>query len=299
MSNRWDIHWKDYYQILQVHPTSGQEVIKVAYDRLARKYHPDVNQEPSSTQKMKDINEAFEVLGALETRRLYHPDWLQKRRESNNRQAPPRASARSGTYERPGTYERSETPVRPTSSKPRIPTWGKWAIGLAVGWFVIAVVIPNLTSSSQTPTTKIPTPTTSQSPVSVRLPTGPYLLKNLAGGYGELKIDNGLDLDSISVLSRIEAPKIPLMQVYIRAGASYTITGISDGVYLLSFMCLKWDDDSKKFTEISRWQRFKDEFDFNTTSDQYMTWEVTLNPVIGGTAQAEYLGEGEFPVLIR
>ncbi len=69
MSNKWDIHWKDYYQILQVHPTAGQEVIKAAYDRLARKYHPDVNQEPSSTQKIMDINEAFEVLGTLETRR--------------------------------------------------------------------------------------------------------------------------------------------------------------------------------------------------------------------------------------
>ncbi len=92
MSDRWRTYWKDYYQILQVHPTAEQEVIKAAYDRLARKYHPDVNQESSSTQRMVDINEAFEVLGTLETRRLYHPEWLQKRRESNNRQAPPRAS---------------------------------------------------------------------------------------------------------------------------------------------------------------------------------------------------------------
>lgn len=77
-----DIRWKDYYQILQVHPTASQEVIKAAYDRLARIYHPDVNHEASSTPKMVDINEAFEVLGKLENRRLYHPEWLQRRRGS-------------------------------------------------------------------------------------------------------------------------------------------------------------------------------------------------------------------------
>jgi hypothetical protein len=110
MSNSWEIHWKDYYQILQVHPTAEQEVIKATYDRLARKYHPDVNQKPSSAQKMIDINEAYEVLGTLETRRLYHPVWLQKRRESNNRQTPPRESLR------PETDERHDTPIHSTTS---------------------------------------------------------------------------------------------------------------------------------------------------------------------------------------
>lgn len=67
---------KDYYKILQVHPTAEQEVIKAAYDRLAKKYHPDVNPEPSSLEKMKDLNEAFEVLGDLTNRRMYHQEWL-------------------------------------------------------------------------------------------------------------------------------------------------------------------------------------------------------------------------------
>ena len=67
---------KDYYKILQVHPTAEQEVIKAAYDRLARKYHPDVNTEPSSLKKMKDLNEAYEVLSDSTSRRLYHQEWL-------------------------------------------------------------------------------------------------------------------------------------------------------------------------------------------------------------------------------
>jgi hypothetical protein len=58
----WALHWKDYYKILQVHVSAEPEVIKAAYDKLARKYHPDVNQNPTASERMKDINEAFEVL---------------------------------------------------------------------------------------------------------------------------------------------------------------------------------------------------------------------------------------------
>ncbi|MEE8413363.1 MAG: DnaJ domain-containing protein [Dehalococcoidales bacterium] len=71
---------KDYYKILQVHPTAEQEVIKAAYDRLAKKYHPDVNKEPSSLKTMKDLNEAYEVLGDLANRRLYHQEWLNQQK---------------------------------------------------------------------------------------------------------------------------------------------------------------------------------------------------------------------------
>ena len=105
-------------------------------------------------------------------------------------------------------------------------------------------------------------------------------------------------MDAVAVLSRPEEPKIPLMAVYIRAGDSHTIRGIIDGVYILNFTLGKnWDEGSKKFTGKAVYQRFKDEFDFNTTSDQYTTWDVTLNPVVGGTADTEYLNEDEFPVL--
>lgn len=84
MSYSWEIRWRDYYKILQVHPTASQEIIKAAYQRLARQYHPDSTQQPSSASRMAEINEAYEVLSNLELRRLYHLVWLQKRRESEN-----------------------------------------------------------------------------------------------------------------------------------------------------------------------------------------------------------------------
>jgi len=74
----WELHWKDYYKILQVHVSAESEVIKAAYDKLARKYHPDVNRNPAANERMTDINEAFAVLSNPEKRKQYHEIWLQR-----------------------------------------------------------------------------------------------------------------------------------------------------------------------------------------------------------------------------
>ena len=52
----------DYYAVLQVSPEADREVIGAAYRRLAAKYHPDVNASPDAADKMKRLNEAYEVL---------------------------------------------------------------------------------------------------------------------------------------------------------------------------------------------------------------------------------------------
>ena len=62
---------KDYYKILGVSDTAEVEVIAAAYRALMHKYHPDTNPGPSSAEKAKEINEAYEVLCDAGRRRNY------------------------------------------------------------------------------------------------------------------------------------------------------------------------------------------------------------------------------------
>ncbi len=61
----------DYYRILQVHPKAEKEVIDAAYRKLAAKYHPDVSQASDASERMKQINTAYEVLSDPVKRAAY------------------------------------------------------------------------------------------------------------------------------------------------------------------------------------------------------------------------------------
>lgn len=65
------MEFKDYYQALGVARDAPADAIKKAYRKLARKYHPDVSREADAEQRMKEVNEAYEVLSDPEKRAAY------------------------------------------------------------------------------------------------------------------------------------------------------------------------------------------------------------------------------------
>lgn len=56
------MEFKDYYKILGVDPDVDNKAIKVAYRKLARKYHPDVSDHHDAEAQFKEVVEAYEVL---------------------------------------------------------------------------------------------------------------------------------------------------------------------------------------------------------------------------------------------
>ena len=62
---------RDYYEVLGVSRSSTQDELKAAFRRLARQYHPDVNDSPDAEERFKEINEAFAVLSDEQRRGAY------------------------------------------------------------------------------------------------------------------------------------------------------------------------------------------------------------------------------------
>lgn len=62
---------KDYYAVMGVKTDASAHDIKIAYRRLARKYHPDLNKAADAEKNFKELGEAYEVLKDPEKRKLY------------------------------------------------------------------------------------------------------------------------------------------------------------------------------------------------------------------------------------
>ena len=107
------IYRKDYYDVLNIKRDSSPQEIKLAYYKLSKQYHPDVNNSKNAENNFKEIQEAYGILG----------DELHKREYDESLRYP-----KGGVYDehfkaqyknakRPYTYEGANPFKRPESKE--------------------------------------------------------------------------------------------------------------------------------------------------------------------------------------
>lgn len=62
---------RDFYDVLGLPRSASKEEIKKAYRKLARQYHPDVNNDAGAEDKFKEVQRAYEVLADEGKRNAY------------------------------------------------------------------------------------------------------------------------------------------------------------------------------------------------------------------------------------
>lgn len=74
---------KNYYEILEINEKASQEIIDKVYKVLIKKYHPDLQEnaeiKTKYEEKIKEINEAYEILSDPEKRAKYDRELIQEK----------------------------------------------------------------------------------------------------------------------------------------------------------------------------------------------------------------------------
>jgi curved DNA-binding protein CbpA len=135
----------DYYALLGVPPGATTAQIKSAYRKLAKQYHPDVNDSPDAAEKFREITEAYDTLTDPARRSLYDLLHGTGRTTSGDgersRYTRPGNGTRTGNGSKDGSRSQAASPIlkiledtwleirrwhpdipRPSSSSPAAPT---------------------------------------------------------------------------------------------------------------------------------------------------------------------------------
>jgi hypothetical protein len=130
----------NFYQILGVGRSASADEIRTAYRDLVKKHHPDLfptaGEKAIATEKLRQINEAYAVLGNAKRRQRYDQDFVEKAR------TPPRAPA-AANRPRPSRPPRQAQPTRKPIKIPKVQLhfskkWAGYSLAAAV---VILVLI--------------------------------------------------------------------------------------------------------------------------------------------------------------
>ena len=144
-----------------------------------------------------------------------------------------------------------------------------------------------------------PTAAPTAPPQTVRYPTGANLMRPLStSGRGVLHISNGTEFDAIAKLVDAQS-NLTVRLVYIQANTNADIGEISSGDYFVKFaLGTGYNQDSGRFLYAQSFAKFDEVFDFHQyrTSDgiEWTDYDISLHPVVGGTARTSRISASEF-----
>jgi curved DNA-binding protein CbpA len=132
------------YAILGINRSATQNEIKSAYRRLARKYHPDVNSDPSATTRFAQINEAYQTLIDPERRKVYDRTGKTASANTTKQNSPAARAARRAYYQ-----ARADRIVNEWLERERVETRARGkavytTVTLFISTFMVAMTKPSI-----------------------------------------------------------------------------------------------------------------------------------------------------------
>ena len=143
----------NFYQGLGVGRSASADEIRSAYRELVKRHHPDLfraaGEKTAATEKLRQINEAYAVLGNTERRQRYDQTFVQRP------QPPPRAAAAATARRQTSRPRRAAEPRSKTIKFPKVRLHfsKKWAgYSLAAAALILMLVyagrsVPRLTTA--------------------------------------------------------------------------------------------------------------------------------------------------------
>lgn len=89
----------DYYKILGLAHDASDHEIKQKYRELVSKHHPDINSNPDSEKRTKEITEAYSILSDPEKRAAYDHRFFSRKYSHGNHNDSKRENTRQYSYQ--------------------------------------------------------------------------------------------------------------------------------------------------------------------------------------------------------
>jgi len=257
---------KNYYILLGVHATASFDELKIAYRKLAKKYHPDKNPDNKKAEEyFKEIQEAYTILSNPEKRKKYDlkisfgDGYSQKKQYTQNagtsyQYSQPKSQSQQQNY----TTHKTQAHKKNKTEGYQIPV--SVGIALILLYFIISYSADNKTKKVKTSSFELEN-VVNKTQINKAEKNVTPMINNFDSPYsnffGEeianeesknnITIHNSNVSEAVICLVENKKPMRTIRNQYMNMGNSFKMNNIPDGEYFLKvYYGTNWDT-SKTF----------------------------------------------------